>query len=81
MLVKLNTAVEYPEQLRLSAEEDYELYGVVSHYGSGVGGHYVAYVRVAQRWYRCDDSRVGFAADRQFIDSNAYLLFYRKKGF
>ena len=51
------------------------------HIGSGVGGHYISYVQVKGRWYRCDDSKVMLASPGQHIDPNAYLLFYRKVNF
>jgi ubiquitin C-terminal hydrolase len=54
---------------------------VASHIGSGVGGHYISFVRVAGKWYKCDDNRVTFAGNGQHIDPNAYLLFYKRKDF
>jgi ubiquitin C-terminal hydrolase len=83
MLVKLNNSVIYPEVLELPSgrKEKYELYGVVSHIGSGVGGHYISFVKVSSKWYKCDDSRVTFSNPSQHIDPNAYLLFYKKIDF
>jgi ubiquitin C-terminal hydrolase len=46
-----------------------------------VGGHYISFVRVAGKWYKCDDNRVTFAGNGQHIDPNAYLLFYKRKDF
>lgn len=82
MLFKLTNNVLYPLELTLpGSKERYELYGAVAHIGSGVGGHYISYVRVMQRWYKCDDSRVTLAAEGQEIDCNAYLLFYKRVDF
>lgn len=82
MLLKLTNNVVYPHQLTLpGTTEKYELYGSVVHIGSGVGGHYISYVKVAQKWYRCDDSKVTLASAGQEIDPNAYLLFYKKVDF
>ena len=83
MLVKLTNSVLYPEAIQLSEGNSakYELYGVVSHIGSGVGGHYISFVKVSSKWYKCDDSRVTFASPQQHIDPNAYLLFYKKVDF
>jgi ubiquitin carboxyl-terminal hydrolase 8 len=61
--------------------DQYELFGVAVHLGSGVGGHYISYVKVNKKWYLCDDTKVRLAAHRQHIDNNAYLLFYHKIDF
>ena len=63
------------------SQEVYLLYGVVVHYGSGKGGHYVSYVKVNSKWYYCDDSRVTLADPEAEIDTNAYILFYHKASF
>ena len=81
-LVKLTNRVVYPHKLTLPGTSDtYLLYGVVVHYGSGVGGHYVSYVRANGKWYYCDDSKVTLAEKEAEIDTNAYLLFYHKADF
>ena len=51
------------------------------HIGSGVGGHYISFVQVKGRWYKCDDSKVSLAGPNMHIDPNAYLLFYKKIDF
>ena len=80
--MKLTNRVVYPQQLALpGTREVYELYGVVVHFGSGVGGHYISYVRVGGKWYCCDDSKVTLSSPGAEIDTNAYLLFYSKKDF
>lgn len=80
MLVKLTNSVIYPETLQLPSET-YELYGVVAHIGSGAGGHYISFVKVTGKWYKCDDNRVRLAGRGQHIDPNAYLLFYKRRDF
>ena len=81
-LIKLTNRVVYPEQLNLpGTNQTYKLYGVVVHYGSGVGGHYISYVCVNRKWYCCDDSKVTLAKPGEEIDTNAYLLFYHKIDF
>ena len=48
-----------PEVFELPGFNDkYELYGNIVHYGSETGGHYINYVKVGERWYRCDDEKV-----------------------
>lgn len=82
MLVKLTNNVEYGPRLSLpNSEEEYELYGVIVHFGSGVGGHYIAYVRVKNRWYKCDDAQVSLCKPGDEFDTNAYILFYKKVNF
>jgi hypothetical protein len=61
--------------------ESYDLCAVVVHTGNGVSsGHYVAFVRKDQSWWKCDDHSVtslprGWATvNRQ----QAYVLVYRK---
>ena len=85
MLVKLMNNVVYPEALVLrndkNGKEEYELYGVVCHIGNGVGGHYISFVKVNAKWYRCDDHKVTLATPNQHIDPNAYVLFYKKLDF
>jgi len=43
----------------------YDLFGIVNHYGSMNGGHYVAIVKneVTQEWIRYDDSAVTVIAE------------------
>ena len=74
--------VDYPARLKLpGTNEVYQLYGVVVHLGSGVGGHYISYVRVNGKWYYCDDTKVTLAESGSHINNNAYLLFYHKIDF
>ena len=80
--MKLTNNVVYPPVLKLPGTNDtYELFGVVSHFGNGVGGHYTSFVKVNQKWYNCDDTKVTSAFQGQHIDTNAYLLFYHKTDF
>lgn len=80
---KLKNKVIIPEVFGLPGFNDkYELYGNVVHYGSGTGrgGHYINYVKVAERWYRCDDEKVNFTKDpNEHLNPDAYLLFYKRQ--
>ena len=63
MFHKLKNKVDIPETFVLPGfSEKYELYVNVVHYGCGTGrgGHYINYVNVSGRWYRCDDEKVHF---------------------
>ncbi|XP_021362827.1 uncharacterized protein LOC110456411 isoform X2 [Mizuhopecten yessoensis] len=66
-------------------ELEYELYGVVLHRGSMLGGHYTSYVRKqhTNRWFYCSDSTVREIKEERIfqegIARNAYVLFYSRK--
>ena len=54
----------------------YRLYGVVEHQGSFSGGHYVAFVRLGNEWYRMSDSTVTQVPEADALGAQAFLLFY-----
>ncbi|CAI2382727.1 unnamed protein product [Moneuplotes crassus] len=60
----------------------YELYGIVSHSGSMSGGHYISYVCYKygknRTWFYCSDSSVRKVKEESALDTEAYILFYRK---
>ena len=72
----------------------YELYAVLIHSGSALGGHYYAYIKnmSTQKWYNFNDSSVtevdsfertvrgawGGAKNNYNSGANAYMLMYRK---
>ncbi len=58
----------------------YELYGAIQHTGSLNGGHYVCYVKKQSgSWYYISDSFFNKVNASAALNSDAYLLFYRKK--
>ncbi|KAH9852032.1 cysteine proteinase [Lenzites betulinus] len=59
----------------------YDLYGVDEHLGGLGGGHYRAYAlnHVTGKWYHFDDSYVSESRPEAAVNSNAYLLFYRRR--
>lgn len=71
-------------------EHVYELFSVMVHSGSSLGGHYYAYIKCFEnyRWYDFDDSRVveideedvekAFGGENSLYGTSAYLLMYRK---
>ncbi|KAH9496379.1 Ubiquitin carboxyl-terminal hydrolase 19 [Bulinus truncatus] len=69
----------------------YDLYGVANHHGLLIGGHYTSYVRLASDgrpgsteigWRLCDDSCVSpIANEKSVVTADAYLLFYRRRGY
>ncbi len=61
-------------------DAQYELYGAVQHSGSLNGGHYVCYVmKSSGSWYYISDSYFNKVTASAALNSDAYLLFYRRK--
>ncbi|KAF2072088.1 hypothetical protein CYY_006587 [Polysphondylium violaceum] len=61
----------------------YRLNGIVEHMGGMGGGHYVAHVYDDQKdqWYYISDSNVRTTTLTQVLNSEAYLVFYKKDNF
>jgi ubiquitin C-terminal hydrolase len=58
----------------------YDLYGVCNHSGGALGGHYTAYVKVANgKWYHVNDTSVSEVNERVIVSTKAYCLFYRMR--
>lgn len=82
------------QRYQLHGDAVYELYSIMIHSGSALGGHYYAYIKSFEdeTWYEFNDTSVREIEDKQienvFGDSsnsyssysgaNAYLLMYRK---
>ena len=58
----------------------FDLTGVICHHGSAGGGHYTAYAlnHLDYEWYEFDDSTVSKVDAGAVMNSEAYVLFYRK---
>lgn len=83
---KINSFIDFPtENLHIDAKDGeenrtYNLYGVVNHFGSLEGGHYVAYSRNRELgidWNRYDDQDVSSMSSCDVVTQNAYVLFYK----
>lgn len=63
------------------ADTLYELTGIICHYGSYGGGHYIAYARnhLNDEWYEFDDSYCKRVDILTVQNVQAYVLFYKKK--
>ncbi|KAJ3557337.1 hypothetical protein NM688_g1526 [Phlebia brevispora] len=59
----------------------YDLYAVDEHLGGLGGGHYRAYAfnEGDNKWHHFDDSYVSISTATASVNSNAYLLFYRRR--
>jgi ubiquitin carboxyl-terminal hydrolase 4/11/15 len=55
----------------------YELYAICNHIGESGGGHYTAFCKNKDEWYKFDDALVTKETGN-IVTSNAYVLFYRK---
>lgn len=55
----------------------YDCFGVVNHYGSQMFGHYTAFVRREDGWYKGDDSNFSKVDPSVVVSEAAYLLFYK----
>ena len=69
-----------------NSEYIYDLFAVVNHYGSMVGGHYTAFVggnlsdtTPAEYWDEIDDSKCMDITKNYVVSSAAYILFYRRR--
>jgi ubiquitin carboxyl-terminal hydrolase 1 len=58
------------------SNRSYTLKSVVVHYGSHSWGHYVAYRRIGDRWWKISDEHVGETSREEVLGANPFLLFY-----
>ena len=75
---KINTFVDVQEYLELEDKHHYELYGICNHMGGSGGGHYTAYCKNNENWYKFNDNVVTKINDDNIISSSCYCVFYRK---
>ena len=73
---KLRQLITYPLYNFKLKEKNYNLFGVIYHYGSINSGHYTCAIRKEKRWIMCDDNRVYDLEEKRVMSSNAYILFY-----
>ena len=71
---KVKTPIELQPTETINGK-NYELIGVVNHYGTLTFGHYTSYIKRDGEWYYCDDSSV---KKGRVSGDNAYLLFYKE---
>jgi ubiquitin C-terminal hydrolase len=73
----------YEDEESMPVEEleiAYDLFGVVNHVGSMQSGHYVANVKVEDKWYHCNDQHVSHASEESVLKADgAYILFYIRR--
>jgi ubiquitin C-terminal hydrolase len=59
----------------------YDLYGIINHYGSLSFGHYISTIKNfdENQWYQYDDSHRTQISEDQIQKEAAYILFYVRK--
>lgn len=59
---------------------EYNLFGVVRHYGTLNGGHYISEVKKNNNWVKFDDDKMSSSSmgKQGETDGSAYILFYEK---
>jgi len=82
-LNKNKTFVDIPRLLdvsdySLTQECNYELFGIINHEGSVMGGHYFSYIKKGDDWFMFNDTSVHKVQPSVVISSKNYCLFYRK---
>ncbi len=87
-LEKINDAIEVPMRLQLPrrairSDENpyYECDAFLNHNGTSInGGHYVAYVKIGEVWWQCNDSSVLEVTKEQVAEAmkQSYILHYKK---
>ncbi|KAG0683479.1 ubiquitin-specific protease doa4 [Pichia californica] len=72
---------KFPSRGQEPGDWAYRLYGIVRHYGTLDGGHYIAEVMKEGRWIKFDDEKLKFSetmGKSPETDGSAYILFYEK---
>ena len=79
---KIDDAVEYPAQYRVSADITYKLKSFIVHRGRVNAGHYVAFVLDEQRgWLYYDDAHPPVSIETSYaLKQKPYMLFYERRG-
>lgn len=58
---------------------EFELFAVVTHSGKLDAGHYVTYLRLSNRWYKCDDAWITEVNENIVRAAQGYMMFYVQK--
>ena len=85
--IKNNTFIDFPVQnLDLTKyitrnnnnKIQYNLIGIINHYGGAYYGHYTASCLNRNKWYKFDDEIVSPLKDNKIVTDSAYVLFYQR---
>ncbi|WOL19048.1 ubiquitin carboxyl-terminal hydrolase 22 isoform X2 [Canna indica] len=58
---------------------EFEVFAVITHTGRLESGHYVTYIRLAEKWYKCDDAWVTQVSEGVVRASQGYMMYYVQK--
>ncbi|KAK2744043.1 hypothetical protein FQN57_004496 [Myotisia sp. PD_48] len=89
---KVDTKVSYPITLNMlpyttrpnchnRSRFQYDLLSVVVHIGDLDSGHYLAYCRHGEQWFKFNDDRVTVVTEAEVLGADAYLLFYTLRAY
>jgi len=89
-MVRLHKHLRFPLNLEIgdymslankATPPSYELVGVLVHQGrSCESGHYIAYVKSQNEWYKANDSQISKADVNTVLSQQAYILMYEVAG-
>jgi len=74
--------IDFNLNFREFGGETYSIYAIIHHFGSGLGGHYIAHIRDEKGWIFTSDSLVKGVTEEQVLgsicsnDSPAYVIVY-----
>lgn len=75
---KIDTYMEIPHEFHDDYKNQYNLIGVVNHYGSFFAGHYTANVKLDNNWYEMNDSSCRQINPQYAVTNAAYILYYQR---
>ncbi|EDO42651.1 predicted protein [Nematostella vectensis] len=77
---KISTYIPFPQELDMAPflSSKYSLFAVVNHSGTLEVGHYTAFIRQQNNWFKCDDAWITKATIDDVLQSEGYLLFYHR---
>jgi ubiquitin carboxyl-terminal hydrolase 36/42 len=82
-MAKIGTPIDFPMNLDISPsgiKAKYQLTGIVHHFGTMKGGHYVAdfYHHPSKQWYNANDETVTHIGDKpDLVSASAYMFMYQ----
>lgn len=86
---KINSKVSFSEKLDLAPymaddaadleDLEYSLHAVIVHISPfSSAGHYIAFVRRGDQWFKCDDSSITAVSAKTVMSQNVYMLLYQR---
>ena len=86
--MKNNTFIDFPIQNfdlteyiignKDNKKVQYNLIGVINHYGGAYYGHYTASCLNRNKWYKFNDEIVSLLKEKNIVTESAYVLFYQR---